>query len=132
GPLARRTIYLLEADTQAFAQDLGGPVQRMRRDAGVVGIEEPVDLRATRVHSARQLGLVEFPRGHFALHLPGDDALDRGLTDLVEDALLFEEALEAAALVDDLLHLRFSMVLLRSRAVIMSSCGVDWLFLMKP
>src|SRR6266850_5631744 len=100
-------IDLLEADTQAFAQDLGGPVQRMKRDAGVVRIQEAIDLRSTRVHAARQLGLVELPRRHLALHLPGDDALDRGLVDLVEDALLFEEALEAAALVDDLLHLRF-------------------------
>jgi hypothetical protein len=77
-------------------------------------------------------GLVELPRGHLALHLPGDEALDRNLVDLVEDALLFQEALEAAALVDDLLHLRFSMVLMRSRAVIMSARWVDWLFLMKP
>jgi len=49
-------IDFLEADTQALAEDLGGPVQRMKRDAGVVRIEEAVDLRSTRVHAARQLG----------------------------------------------------------------------------
>jgi hypothetical protein len=90
-------LDLLKADTQALAQDFGGPVERMKRDAGVVGIQESVDLRAAGVHPARQLGLVELPRGHLALHLPGDDALDRSLVDLVEDALLFEETLEAAA-----------------------------------
>src|SRR5262249_33582972 len=130
--LTRRMIDFLEADAQAFAQDLGGPEERVKRDARVVRIEEAVDLRTARVHAARQLGLVELPRHHLALHLPGDDALDRGLIDLVEDALLFEEALEAAALVDDLPHLRFSMLLLRSRAVVRSACEVDRLFLMKP
>ena len=49
---------IFEADTQAFAQDLGGPAQRMKRDAGIVRIQEAVELRATRFYATHQLGLV--------------------------------------------------------------------------
>jgi hypothetical protein len=90
----------------------------------VLRVQQPIDHRPARIHTPRELGLRDLLVDHFLQELPGENALDRLFINLSKDAFLFEEPIEAAALVHDLAHFLVSISFLRFSATCMSAVGV--------
>jgi hypothetical protein len=82
---------------QLTPNDFGGALKAVDGGAAVVGIEQPIHLRAAGLHQRRHALLGDLFLFHFVGELVRDHGLDRGGGDLLADALLVQPAFEARA-----------------------------------
>ena len=82
---------------QFAADDPGSALQAFDRCAAVLGIEQAIDLRTTRLHQLGHALLGDFLLFHFSGELMGDNGFDRRGRDFFADSFLVQPALKAGA-----------------------------------
>ena len=73
-----------QLDPQIEAENVRGRGERVEADVVVVGVENPVQLAPTRAHRSSHGTLAHLPSFHGLLQLPGQNALDRIGSGLLE------------------------------------------------